>query len=265
MSAKDRELIMEKAAAFYARRGDLNYTAFGQIDWYGSSWDGTIDDLDNVRCDGMVEVCYELSGIEVWAKNQRAGHYFIQDYPAEHNDMPDLLSAPEPDTEVCPVVQRGGPGIKYTRLRASDDRYEENDTLSKSFSLVHHRRTWLRDIRGPGIQLDPDWYRIAVSPGHERVKVDLRFTHANGDINLGLYCPSGARLCVSESKSDNEFIDYTVPRSGYYYLKVYHGNAGTPYNLWCDALKPNVKPHMPLSPSPSKGAQDEGGWTGVVQ
>jgi menaquinone C8-methyltransferase len=39
--------------------------------------------------------------------------------------------------EVCPVVQRGGPGIKYTKLCASDDRYEENDTLSKSYSLVH--------------------------------------------------------------------------------------------------------------------------------
>ena len=132
MNSEDRKHIIEKTAEFYARRTTINYTALGQIDWYdrnegGDNQDGwgftnetsLIDDLDNVRCDGMVEVCYELNGIEVWGRNREQGHYLIQDYPNEHNNPPEYLTLerPEPDTEVCPVVQRGGPGRPYTKLR----------------------------------------------------------------------------------------------------------------------------------------------------
>jgi len=122
MTPKDREEILEKAEKFYDRRSDIHYTVFNQIDWYWSqilTWNGSIDELDNVRCDGFVEVCYELSNVEVWGKNQEEGHYLIQNYPKDHNNMPDMWSQPEPNVEVAPVVQRGGPGWIYTKLRSA--------------------------------------------------------------------------------------------------------------------------------------------------
>ena len=30
-------------------------------------WDGTVDDIMRLRCDGVVEACYEINGIDVWA------------------------------------------------------------------------------------------------------------------------------------------------------------------------------------------------------
>ncbi|HDL64102.1 MAG TPA: hypothetical protein ENH12_01790, partial [Proteobacteria bacterium] len=103
---------------------NLNYTVWGQIDWEGSSWDGTIGDLENIRCDGFVECCYEMNGVDIWGKDQT--HYSIVDYPEEHNDMPDFVNndhPPEmmedPDWEVSPKAQRGGLGEQYTKLRLS--------------------------------------------------------------------------------------------------------------------------------------------------
>ncbi|CAN2044508.1 hypothetical protein GMMP1_130039 [Candidatus Magnetomoraceae bacterium gMMP-1] len=117
MSKEDRTKIIETASQIWARRSTINYMLMGQIDGIGAglNWDGTVDDIDELRCDGFVEVCYELNNIEVWGKNQQ--HYLIQNYAREHNNAPNL--EPDPNTEVCPVVQRGGPGLIYTKLRAS--------------------------------------------------------------------------------------------------------------------------------------------------
>lgn len=110
----------------------IYYTCWGQVDGAGvGSWEGTIDDIDNLRCDGLVEIVYEMNGIDVWGKNQ--DHYSIVDYPDEHNFVPysvldigcgagDTCPEPDPNIEVLPVVQRGGYDTEedqYTKLRAS--------------------------------------------------------------------------------------------------------------------------------------------------
>lgn len=127
-----REDIIGTALAAEART-NLYYTLWGQIDWYGSSWDGTIADLDNIRCDGLVEVAYELNSVKVWAKDQQESHYLIQNYPEEHNHIPDFLpfvyyDDPDPNYEVTPSVQRGGYGLTYTKLRPSEIVLPSNPT-----------------------------------------------------------------------------------------------------------------------------------------
>jgi len=57
--------------------------------------------LEALRCDGLVEVCYELAGVEVWGRY--AINYPIQTYLAEHNN----LGRWDPLTEFSPVIQRG--------------------------------------------------------------------------------------------------------------------------------------------------------------
>ncbi len=66
----------------------------------------------------------------------------------------------------------------------SDDNYEPNDVMASAYDLSSDEQTWLSTIDGLGVQSDDDWYQIDVTPGFERVIVELQFTHANGDIDL---------------------------------------------------------------------------------
>jgi REP element-mobilizing transposase RayT len=120
-----------------------------------------------------------------------------------------------------------------------DDNYEQNDTLATAYDLSNLELTWLSAIDGYGLQADEDWYRIYVTPGYERILVDARFTHSQGDIDIALYNAAGTRLALSQGIVDNEYIDYLVPGGGtYYYIRVYYGNQGNQYDLWWDDVLP---------------------------
>jgi len=116
-----------------------------------------------------------------------------------------------------------------------DDNYEPNDTLETAY-IGFGEQKWLNTVDGYGIQADSDWYRITVNSGYTRVKVDLRFTHSEGNINLRLYDSSGTTLKISMTTTDNEYIDYIVPSGGTYYIRVYNHNESNQYNLWWDDL-----------------------------
>ncbi len=143
----------------------------------------------------------------------------------------------------------GGSGI-------SDDEYEENDIRATAFDLSLHEQTWLSAIDGLGIQADDDWFKITVAPGYLRVLVDCEFTHADGNIDIALVDSTGSSLATSEGSGDVENIDFVVPESGVYYIRVHQGNAGNTYDLrWRDALddsKPDLViesiAHSPANP-----------------
>lgn len=123
----------------------------------------------------------------------------------------------------------------------SDDLYEENDTRATAHDYTTKEKVWLAWDRGLGIANDDDWYKIDVGPGGERVRIELDFLHAEGDLNLRLYNSTGTLVVASESATDDELIDYIVPTGGgIYYVQVY--TSGTPqgnlYNLWWDDLTP---------------------------
>ncbi|MEI9478006.1 MAG: hypothetical protein WCO26_15710, partial [Deltaproteobacteria bacterium] len=91
---------------------ELAYMWGDMISWNGQTWDGTIADIHELRCDGLVEVCYELAGFEVWGKN--GAHYPIQTWPEEHQN----LGMGNPQVELSPIVQRGGVANSPTRFVA---------------------------------------------------------------------------------------------------------------------------------------------------
>jgi len=79
------------------------------IEWKGSSFDGTVEDIYAIRCDGLVEYAYEKAGKRVWG-NCVDGRWNIVtevDYTGGHNSMPD--NTRDPDTELSPWAQRGAP------------------------------------------------------------------------------------------------------------------------------------------------------------
>ncbi|MFX1321662.1 MAG: clostripain-related cysteine peptidase [Promethearchaeota archaeon] len=119
-----------------------------------------------------------------------------------------------------------------------DDNYEENDDDTEAYDLSSYEDTWLSTINGSGIQADDDWYEIYVTPGYERLRVELTFTHSEGDIDIDVYDASISLITYSESVTDNEYINYIVPSSGTYYLLIYYGDAGNEYDLWWNDTSP---------------------------
>ena len=142
--------------------------------------------------------------------------------------------------------------VNYIELKihwsVPDDNYEPNDVLAQSYDISSNETTWLHDLNGLGIQWDDDWYRIYVTAGYEDVTVYCLFTHADGDIDIGLYNSSGTPLYISNSVTNDEYIiDYTVPSGGaYYYIRVYYGNQGNTYDLWWDDTQPCDPPGTPV-------------------
>ena len=76
---------------------------------------------------------------------------------------------------------------------------------------------------------DHDWYAFEAAAGCE-LNASLRFTHADGDVDLRLYRdPLGGPIRSSTTPSDNERISFELPADGTYYLDVslFNGEGNT--------------------------------------
>ena len=103
-----RRSITDTAAELNA--GMLHYTPFNAIDYLGGYFDGTVSDIDNIRCDGVVEYTYEKNGLKVWWNTTESlSEWNISDWPDVdwHNNMPGITV--NPDFEMSPWAQRGAP------------------------------------------------------------------------------------------------------------------------------------------------------------
>ena len=76
--------------------------------YYGTSFDGSVGDISNIRCDGFVEYSYEKNNYRVWRNTDYPdSQWSIVNYPDTHNDLPD--NTRNPNTELSPWAQRGAP------------------------------------------------------------------------------------------------------------------------------------------------------------
>ncbi|MBN1216457.1 MAG: S8 family serine peptidase [Candidatus Lokiarchaeota archaeon] len=116
-----------------------------------------------------------------------------------------------------------------------EDKYEENDHATYAYDLSLYERKFLQpnsyNLSGWGMQGDDDWYKIHIYPGEERLEVNLNFIHNYGDINIEIYNSSLELITWSNSTTDNEYINYILPTSGRYYIKIVGENKGNLYNL----------------------------------
>ncbi len=121
-------------------------------------------------------------------------------------------------------------------LPTFEDQYEPNNTLATAFTGLP-KSTWLSAVDGPGQQKDDDWYQIRVTdPGYKRVVVECTFLQSEGDIDIILYTANGTQLVYDFTNTDNELIDFVVPSTGDYYVKVCFGNKGNTYDLRWNTL-----------------------------
>ena len=113
------------------------------------------------------------------------------------------------------------PGNDYTlevvTSSACDDVFENNDSLAAAA------------VVGPGSYVDlttcpadEDWYAITAG-NNELIRLDVRFAHVFGNIDLRLYDSQGTQVSAALSGTDDESIVYTTPRAGTYYVRVLLG------------------------------------------
>ncbi|MDH5711183.1 MAG: pre-peptidase C-terminal domain-containing protein [Gammaproteobacteria bacterium] len=130
-------------------------------------------------------------------------------------------------------------GLSYgaiAAISATDDSYEENDTLSTAYDHSFGELTTIN-----GVSWDLDWYKIYVTPGFNRVQIDLQHLHADADLDLFLTDSLGNYLDSSESVTNNEYIEFDVDPAGgtyYIYVDVWGSYNGATYTLWWDDIQP---------------------------
>jgi len=100
-----RDLVADSTIGYPSSFG-LPYDA---LDYAGTSFDGSVSDIDYIRCDGVTEYCYEKNGHEVWWNTTDSSAWNISNNTGVelHNDMPDL--SVDPHRELSPWAQRGSP------------------------------------------------------------------------------------------------------------------------------------------------------------
>ncbi|KKM22640.1 hypothetical protein LCGC14_1623210, partial [marine sediment metagenome] len=123
-----------------------------------------------------------------------------------------------------------------------DDSYEYNNEPERSYSLWGHERTWLSKIGGElAVQGDEDWYLIDVSAGFLHLKVNVIFNHSAGDIDIEIYemvnLGEVNPVIENNSRTDNEYINYTLSHPGVYLIQIRGENANNEYDLWWDDLR----------------------------
>ncbi len=58
--------ILAAAKSLVARADTIGYTASNAV--RPADWNGRLDTITHLRCEGLVEVCYEMNGVDIWAK-----------------------------------------------------------------------------------------------------------------------------------------------------------------------------------------------------
>lgn len=100
----------------------IDYTMYSQMvtEWSPGDWVSP-SEVDELRCDGLVEYAYEWNNFNVWGRANPANdtgtpqHHDISftSYVSEHAN----LGSDEPWIEISPIVQRGAMGTRWTTLR----------------------------------------------------------------------------------------------------------------------------------------------------
>ena len=90
-------LLISSAVNFirFFFRHEISYTGVNLLrpvlfTWQGDTIPERIADIEDLRCDGIVEICYELNGIDAWGAivdGSSQPNYSVIDYLGEHNNF----------------------------------------------------------------------------------------------------------------------------------------------------------------------------------
>jgi hypothetical protein len=118
-----------------------------------------------------------------------------------------------------------------TQVSKSDDKFKPNQSFETAFDLSSSEDVWLGLLGSDGAQWSEDYYKIWVSPQYRQLIVDLRFLHYLGDIDLKLFDLNKRLIASSQRQTEDEFINITLAKGGFYYIQVSGSNLGNRYDL----------------------------------
>lgn len=95
-----------------------------------------------------------------------------------------------------------------------DDRFEPNDSATSAAPIAPGLHPNLRLCSG-----DLDFFHFDLLAG-DQVRVDLRFSHAEGDIDAQVTGPSGAAVATAASSTNDEVLSFTAATAGRYVLRA---------------------------------------------
>lgn len=184
---------------FFNSEGDIDialYDDAGYIRLASSTHTWDDEDLDfNIPNSYFTSNQYRKFYIRIYGAN-RGNKYDMRWYTAEYGD-------------------------KFT-----DDGYEPNDYRTSAYPIPQG------SLGITGTEMDEDWFYFDVSQENQRkIQIQLASITNRGDIDLYLYNSNGTRVASAATYSTNEFIEYTVPTTGRYYILVTGSHLATVYSL----------------------------------
>jgi len=117
----------------------------------------------------------------------------------------------------------------------TEDAYEQNDTFDSAFDITAYRQTRLADTDVP-TQGDEDWYSFNVGEVDSILVIELVHEAADGEIYFELYDENQNLLIDDLSSDGTKYLQYLLPSSGTFYLRVFGDNAFNDYDLFWNAL-----------------------------
>ncbi len=101
-------------------------------------------------------------------------------------------------------------------LCPADDANEQDDVPEDATPLVRGGPP----VSGVLCDTDPDWYAVDVRAGCS-LRTDVRFEHAEGDIDMEVVDADGVRYAAGIGHADDESIYVAIQQTGTYYVHVY--------------------------------------------
>jgi hypothetical protein len=210
----------------------IPYTVANALDYKGGSFNGTVSDIDNIRCDGFVEYTYEKNGIQVWRNTtDPSGEWSIVSFPDNHNDAPDLTV--NPNRELSPWAQRGAPASGGPRYGGSNP----NNTYLTLDAVIALPVYELTQVAGPGY-----------------VDVTIRASDTSGIHQIGYRRPGDSGWQYSPRQPQHPTSDsyaYTVRVTTEGYLDYYAQDNGGNFPPGAEAvyISPPLAVEIDVHPS----------------
>ena len=130
----------------------------------------------------------------------------------------------------APLICDAAGGHCVASTVCTADAREDDDTSATAAALSAGLQPGLTSCAG-----DEDWFAIDLGVG-DAVTVDVRFDHAEGNVDAELRDPGGVVVASSLSTTSDEQVGYTAVAAGAHSLRVwqvqeYGATPGTPYSV----------------------------------
>lgn len=209
------------------------YTAWNAIDPKSGSqsFTGEISDIDNIRCDGVVEYSYEKNGFRVWSSSDYPNDWSIATATGciAHNNTPGIIIR-SPDYELSPWAQRGAP----------DSSPNPKNTFMNRASVIKFPT-----------------YEVWQTPGADYADVSIKATDESGIHRIAVQLPGATTWTFSPRQPQDPAsasYTYTVRVKTRGTLNFYARDNGGNQPSTAQTVNVELPAQKPVNPNPAAGA-----------